>query len=52
MNIQRVKVEGFRNISNIDIKFDNLTSLLSVNSFGKSNFLNSLFIFKVKKKIL
>jgi predicted ATPase len=42
MKIVRIKVNGFKNICNADITFDKITSLLSVNSYGKSNLLNAI----------
>lgn len=40
--IDRIKVAGFRNISEVVIDTENITSLLSINSYGKSNFLNAI----------
>ena len=39
MKIQRVRIDGFKNLSDVDISFDRLTSIVSVNNLGKSNFL-------------
>lgn len=42
MKIERITVHGFRNIDNITLRFDNITALLSLNSFGKSNLLSAI----------
>lgn len=42
ININKIKVAGFRNLKNVEIETKNITSLLSVNSYGKSNFLNAI----------
>ena len=42
MKIQGVKIDGFKNLSNVKIKFDTITALVSVNNFGKSNVLSAI----------
>ncbi|MEW4411432.1 AAA family ATPase [Clostridium sp. AN503] len=37
-----VKIEGFRNIDSAEIRFDHLTSLVSLNSYGKSNLMKAI----------
>ena len=34
MKIQRVLIDGFKNLSNIDMTFGRMTSIVSVNNFG------------------
>ncbi|MCI8298897.1 MAG: ATP-binding protein [Lachnospiraceae bacterium] len=42
MKIQAVFIDGFKNLSNIKIGFDNITALVSLNNFGKSNVLAAI----------
>lgn len=42
MNIKRIKIDGFKNLDNIDLTLNNITSLLSINSYGKTNTLTAL----------
>ena len=42
MDIQRIKINGYKNLDNVNISFDKLTSLVSVNNYGKSNFLTGI----------
>lgn len=42
MRIQSVLIDGFKNISDVRIRFDKLTALVSVNNFGKSNVLSAI----------
>lgn len=42
MNIKRIKIDGFKNLKNIDLALNNITSLLSINSYGKTNTLTAL----------
>ena len=42
MKINSICVSGFRNIDKTIIEIDDMVSLLSINSYGKSNFLNSI----------
>lgn len=37
MKINKIKIHGFRNINHTDISFDDLTALISLNCYGKSN---------------
>ncbi|MBQ9886606.1 MAG: ATP-binding protein [Lachnospiraceae bacterium] len=39
MKIQAVLIDGFKNLSNVKITFDNITALVALNNFGKSNVL-------------
>ncbi len=39
MKIQAVLIDGFKNLSNVKIRFDNITALVALNNFGKSNVL-------------
>ena len=40
MKIQAVLIDGFKNLSNVKISFDNITALVALNNFGKSNVLS------------
>ena len=42
MKIQAVLIDGFKNLSNVKITFDNITALVSLNNFGKSNVLSGI----------
>mgnify|MGYP002546694122 CR=1 FL=1 len=42
MKIQAVKIDGFKNLSDIVIHFNNITALVSLNNFGKSNVLMAI----------
>lgn len=42
ININRIKIGGFRNIADVDVEISDITSLLSINSYGKSNYLNGI----------
>jgi len=42
MKIQRVLIDGFKNLSNVDMTFGRMTSIVSINNFGKSNFLQGI----------
>ncbi len=42
MKINSIKVSGFRNIDNTTIEITDIVSLSSINSYGKSNFLQSI----------
>lgn len=42
MQIESITVGGFKNIENFTIKLADITSLLSVNSYGKSNTLSAI----------
>ncbi len=54
MNILRVKFGGFKNVSKIELTLEKMISLLSINSYGKSNVLSGIdfgfdFIFKPER---
>lgn len=42
MKIQAVLIDGFKNLSDVKIKFDNITALVALNNFGKSNVLSGI----------
>lgn len=42
MKIQAVLIDGFKNLSNVRINFDNITALVALNNFGKSNVLSAI----------
>lgn len=42
MKIQAVLIDGFKNLSNVRILFDNITALVALNNFGKSNVLSGI----------
>lgn len=42
MKIERITVHGFRNIDNTTMHFSKIQSLISLNSFGKSNLLTAI----------
>ncbi len=42
IKIDRIKIEGFRNINSVNAEISDITSLLSVNSYGKSNYLSGI----------
>ncbi|SFP43721.1 Predicted ATPase [Ruminobacter amylophilus] len=42
MKIQAVEIDGFKNLSNIKIRFNNITALVALNNFGKSNVLSAI----------
>jgi len=42
MKIQAVVIDGFKNLSNVKIRFDNITALVALNNFGKSNVLSAI----------
>ena len=42
MKIQTVLIDGFKNLSNVKIGFDNITALVALNNFGKSNVLMAI----------
>lgn len=42
LSIDKIKIGGFRNISDVEIEINDITSLLSINSYGKSNYLNGI----------
>lgn len=42
MKIQAVLIDGFKNLSDVRIIFDNITALVALNNFGKSNVLSGI----------
>lgn len=42
MKIQAVLIDGFKNLSNVRITFNNITALVALNNFGKSNVLSGI----------
>ena len=42
MKIQAVFIDGFKNLANVRITFDNITTLVALNDFGKSNVLSGI----------
>ncbi len=42
MKIQAVLIDGFKNLSNVKISFDNIIALVALNNFGKSNVLSGI----------
>jgi predicted ATPase len=42
MKIQAVLIDGFKNLSNVKITFNNITALVALNNFGKSNVLSGI----------
>lgn len=42
MKIQAVLIDGFKNLSNVKIGFNNITALVALNNFGKSNVLAAI----------
>lgn len=42
MNIKRIYIDGFKNVDNVNVSLSKITSLLSTNNYGKSNYLNSI----------
>lgn len=42
MEIKRIKLDGYKNVTDVDLQLSKITGLLSINSFGKSNVLNGI----------
>lgn len=42
MKIQAVLIDGFKNLSDVKINFNNITALVALNNFGKSNVLSAI----------
>lgn len=42
MKIQSVLIDGYKNLSNVKITFNNITALVALNNFGKSNVLSGI----------
>lgn len=43
-NIDRIHIENFRSVNNLDIKFDKINALIGPNNAGKSNIMKALSI--------
>ena len=42
MLIQKISIDGFKNIANTSIEFNTITALVGLNNYGKSNFLEAI----------
>ena len=42
VEINRITLGGFRNISKIDLSFENITALVGLNGYGKSNVMDAI----------
>ena len=42
MKIQRVMVDGYKNLSDVNVTFGRMTSIVSINNLGKSNYLKGI----------
>lgn len=42
LEINRITLGGFRNISKIDLSFENITALVGLNGYGKSNVMDAI----------
>lgn len=42
MKIDKVTIGGFKNIKKVELVFDNIVALVSLNSYGKSNLINAI----------
>lgn len=42
MKMHAVAIDGFKNLSDVKITFDNITALVALNNFGKSNVLSGI----------
>ncbi len=42
MEIKRIYIDGFKNLDNVNITLSKITALLSINNFGKSNYLDAI----------
>lgn len=42
MKIQVIRIDGFKNLFDVKITFDNITALVALNNFGKSNVLSGI----------
>ena len=42
MKIQAALIDGYKNLSDVKITFDNITALVALNNFGKSNVLSGI----------
>ena len=44
MKINRVQITNYRNLKDIDVKMENITTLVGENNSGKSNFLHAVIL--------
>lgn len=42
VEIKKISISGFRNISRIDLSFENITALVGLNGYGKSNVMDAI----------
>lgn len=42
MNLQNIKISGFKNISEANVDFNHFNALVALNNYGKSNFIEAL----------
>ena len=42
VKIQAAYIDGFKNLSDVNITFNDITALISLNNFGKSNVLSAI----------
>ena len=42
MQIKKIKIGGFRNISEVSISFEAITALVGLNGYGKSNIMDAI----------
>ena len=42
MKLIKVEIDGYRNVDKASISFSGITTLVSVNSYGKSNLMNAI----------
>lgn len=45
MELKKVFVDGYRNVSETSIEINDITSVLSVNNYGKSNLVRFFILF-------
>lgn len=44
VNIDRIHIENFRSVNNLDVIFDKINALIGPNNAGKSNIMKALSI--------
>lgn len=42
MNIHSIKIDGYKNLSNIWLELEDITTLMALNNYGKSNVLSGI----------
>ena len=52
MEISRIRIGGFRNISEMNVSFDEVTALVGLNGYGKSNVIDGKFVIAQDKEQL